>query len=146
MTGTCEGADDFGSGTDDAQHTPLRIPLWQITFLNGAQGFGRSGVTSQYYQLAPHLKKSFDSLTRKLIDHIKGTCTIRCACIVAQVQEVVLGQQLADAMQNGQSAISTVKDSDGTWCAGECHVYFNKSSTAVVMSSPMSGLMNGQAF
>jgi hypothetical protein len=30
--------------------------------------------------------------------------------IVAQVQVVVLGKQLADAMQDGQSAVATVED------------------------------------
>ena len=121
MTGAGKRSYDFGSRTNDAQNTSLRVPLWQIVLLNGTQCFGRCSIATQHNQLTSHLEKTFNGLTSKLIDYIERTSAIGSTGIVAQVEIVVLGQQLTNTMQNGQSAVSTIKYSYGTWCTGKQH-------------------------
>ena len=64
--------------------------------------------------MATHLEQFHNGLPCEFIDHLEGTGAIGCTGIIAQIQIVVLGQQLADAMQNGQSPIPAVEDADGT--------------------------------
>ena len=64
--------------------------------------------------MTAHLEEFHNGLTRKLIDHVEGTWTIRGSGIVAQIKIVVLGKQLADAVQDSESAIAAVKDTDRT--------------------------------
>ena len=62
--------------------------------------------------MATNLIQFDDGLACELIDHVEGPRTIGCTCIVAQIDIVVLGQLLADALKNGQSAIAGIEDSD----------------------------------
>ena len=65
--------------------------------------------------MATHLKKTLHGLPSELVDHLERTGTIGRTSIIAQVEVVVLGQQLADTMQNGQPTISAVKNTDRSW-------------------------------
>ena len=102
----------LGRRADDAKDAAVGIPSWQVVLLDGAQGLGRRRVTAEDDQMAPLLEESLHGLARKLIDDIEGTRTVRRTGIVAEVQVVVLGKQLADAVQDGQSAIAAVEDAD----------------------------------
>jgi hypothetical protein len=72
--------------------------MGQIVLLNGAQCLGRSCVTTQDNEMAAHLEQTDYCLTSKLIDHIERTASIGGTGIIAQVEIIVLGQQLADAV------------------------------------------------
>ena len=65
--------------------------------------------------MATHLEEAQHSLARELIDHVEGTWSIGCTGVVAQVEVVVLGKQLADAMKDGQTTVAAVEDADGAW-------------------------------
>ena len=108
-----ERADDLGGGTNNAQDPTVGVELGQIVLLDGTKGFGRGGVAAQNDQLAAHGEEFLDGLARELIDDIERAWTVGGPCIVAQVQIVVLGKQLAYAVQDGQSAIATVENADG---------------------------------
>ena len=62
--------------------------------------------------MTTHLEQAHHSLARKLVDDIKRAGTIGSTSIITQIKVVILGQQLANTMQNGQSAISAVKNAD----------------------------------
>ena len=113
MTALGEAADDFGGGADDAQYTALRVDLGQIYLLDGAQCLGRGGVAAEDHEMAAHLEEAQHGLARELIDHVEGTWSIGCTGIVAQIKIIVFGKQLADAMQDGESAVAAVEDADG---------------------------------
>ena len=65
--------------------------------------------------MATHLEELQDGLTRKLIDHVERTWSIRGTGIVAQIEIIVLGEQLTDAVKNGESAVSAVENADRSW-------------------------------
>ena len=113
VTAFRQAADDFCRGADDAQHTALRVDLGQIHLLDGAQCLGGGGVTAEDYEMAAHLEEAQHGLARELIDHVEGTWSIGCTGVVAQIKIIVFGKQLADAMQNGESAVAAVEDADG---------------------------------
>ena len=113
MAAAGERADDLGGGADDPQHAALGVKGRQVVLLNGAQSLGRSGVAAQDDQMAPHLEEAHDGLAREFVDDLEGTCAVGCTGIVAQIEVVVFGQQLADAMQDGESAVTTVENADG---------------------------------
>ena len=103
-----------GSKANNSQATNLL----QILLLNRAQSLGGSCVTAEDNEVTPHLKEPDDGLTGKLIDDVERTRSIRCTGIIAQIQVIVLGKQLADAVKNGKSAVATVKDADRAWVSG----------------------------
>ena len=87
--------------------------------LDGAQGLGRGGVAAKDDEMAPHLKESLHGLARKLVDHVEGTWAIGCAGVVAQVEVVVLGKQLAYAVKDGETAVAAIEDADGAGLSGQ---------------------------
>lgn len=87
--------------------------------LDGSQCLGRRGVAPQDDEMAPHLEKFDYRLPREFVHHIERTRSIRRTGIVAQVHIIVFGQQLTDAMKNGQSAITRVEHPDGAWRLGQ---------------------------
>ena len=72
--------------------------------------------------MASHGKEFLNSLTRKLIHHVKGTRPIRSAGIVAQIHKIMLGQDLPQLVQNGQAAIARIKYTDRTGIIWKVHV------------------------
>ena len=89
-------------------------------------------------QMATHGKKLQHSLAGKLIHHLERARTVRRTGVVAQVHVVILWQHLAQTMQDGEAAISGVKDSDRSGIGRQHH--FSFSSSAAVISSPISAL------
>ena len=83
MAGGGELSDDFGSGTDDAQHTAMGVEQGKVFLLYGAQCLGRGGVAPKDYQVAPHLKEFDDSLSGEFIHHVEGTRAVWSARVVA---------------------------------------------------------------
>ena len=118
VTATGERADNFGRGADDAQHAARSVPTGQVVLLNGAQGLGRRGVAAQNDQLTAHAEEFQNGLTRKLVYDVERAGAIRGTGIVAQIHVVVLGQQLADAMKDGQTAVARVENADGAGITG----------------------------
>ena len=51
----------------------------------------------------------------KFVDDVERTRAVGRTGIIAQIEVVVLGQQLADAMQNGQPTVSAVENADRSW-------------------------------
>ena len=78
----------------------------QVVLLNAAQRLRRSSVTTQDDQWTTHREKLPNSLPGVLVDHIERASSVGSTRIVAQVQIVVLGHQLANAFKDGQSAIA----------------------------------------
>ena len=63
--------------------------------------------------MTAHLKKPQHSLARKLIHHVEASWTVWRTGIVTQIEIIILGKLLADAVQNRESAIAAVEDADG---------------------------------
>ena len=63
--------------------------------------------------MATHLEEALHGLARKLIDHVERTRSVRGSGIVTQIEIVVLGKLLANAVKNGKSAVAAVEDADG---------------------------------
>ena len=114
-------ADDLSCRTNHAQDAAIGVPLWQVYLLDATQGFGGGSVTTQYDKVTPHLKEAQHSLTGELVNDFERTGTVGCTGIIAEVQVVVLGQQLAYAVQNGQSAVAAIENADGSRLTGERH-------------------------
>ena len=113
MTALGEFTDDLSRRTNDTQHTTIGIDLGDIILLYGAQSLRRGGVTAKDDEMATHLKELQHSLARELIDHLETARSIRRTGIVAQIKIIVLGKQLADAVQDGQASIAAVEDANG---------------------------------
>ena len=94
--------------------------------------------------MASHLKQALHGLAGELINHIEGTRSVRGTGIITQIQIIVFGQQLTDAIQDSQSAISAVKDTYRTWSLREFH-RFSFLTTSSLTSTPIAGSINGQA-
>jgi len=101
-----DAADDLGRGSDDAEHASAGIDGRNVALLNGAQGFGRRGVAAEDDEAATHGEQLEHGLAGELIDHLERARAVGRTSIIAQVHVVVLGQQLPDAMQDGQSAVA----------------------------------------
>ena len=107
-----ETANHLSRRTDDAQHAAVGGNLGDVNLLDGAQRLCRGRVTAENHQMAAHLKKLYDSLTGELIDHLETARAIRRTGIVAQIEIIVFGLHLTDAMQDGQTAIAAVEDTN----------------------------------
>ncbi len=86
-------SDDFGGRTDHPQHPVVRVDPGQVRLLNGPKGFCRSGIAGQYHQGAAHLEEPFHALQRIAVDRVKGTAAVGSPGIIAEVNEVMAGQQ-----------------------------------------------------
>lgn len=109
-------ADDLCRGTYYSQHAARGVELREIVLLYGAQGFRRGGIAAEYNQMASHIEQAHYCLTCELIHDVKRAWSVWRTGIVAQVQEIILGQQLAYAMKYGQTAIAGIEYSDRTRC------------------------------
>ena len=136
MAVACEMADGLYRGAYHAEHASRGVPLGQVVLLYGAQSLGRGGVAAQDNQLATHAEELEHRLAGEVVDHIKRARTVRRASIVAQEHIVILGQQLAYAMQDGESSVARIEDADRAWSHGQPFAHFRHSLTKVVMSSP----------
>ena len=114
MTALGETADDLCRRTDDAQNSTVGIDLRDIVLLDGAQGLGRSCIATKDNEMATHLEELDDCLACELIDHIETAWAVGGTGIVAQIEVIVLGKQLTDTVQDGQSAIAAVENADRT--------------------------------
>ena len=83
--------------------------------LDGSQRLGRCGIASLDDEMAPHFAKLDYGVPGKFVHPIERTRSIRRAGVVTQIHIIVFGQQLTDAMKNGQSAITGVEHPDGAW-------------------------------
>ena len=86
-----ERSDHFCRRTDDAQHSSVGVQLWKVVLLNRTECFGRSGVTSQDDEMAPHRKEALHGLSGELIYYVKRTRTVGGTSVIAQIEIVVLG-------------------------------------------------------
>lgn len=107
-----ELSDDLCSGTDDSEDTTMGIECGEVALLDGAQCLGRGGIAAENDKMAAHLKELQYSLARELINHLEGARAVGSTRVVAQIEIVILGQQLSDAVQDRQSAVSAVEDTD----------------------------------
>ena len=137
MAVACKFADNLGCRPDDAKHAARRIPLCEVVLLYASQSLGRSGVAPQDNQLATHIEEFLHGLARKLVHYLVRARSVRRAGVVAEVEIIILWQQLANAVQNGKSAVSAVEDayralSDGLQCV-------RRETTGGVSSNRMLG-------
>ena len=95
---------------DNAEYAAVRIARRQVVLLQSAERFGRSRVAGQYDQWAAALKERFDRLKRVLVDHFKRVRTIGGACVIAQIQIIILGQQTLKLSQDGHPPVAGVED------------------------------------
>ena len=106
MAGVGEAAHHLHRGADDAQHAALAAEAGEVVLLNGAEGFGRSGVAGQDDEFATAVEEGGDGFKGVAIDHIERARTIGGSCVVAKVEVVVLREEFANLPQNGQAAIA----------------------------------------
>ena len=98
-------------GTYDTKDPAIRVKRRDIDLLYCTQRLGRRGIASKDDKLAPLLEQIAYRLTRELVHDIKRARTVRSACIVAQIDLVVLWQQFLYLVINCQSTITGIEDS-----------------------------------
>lgn len=114
MACLCAFADHFNGWSDNAEDAACGVAhAGEVALLDAAQCLGGSGVAGEDDQRASGIEEMAHSLQGELIDALEGTGTVGGTCVVAQVEVVVLGHELADFLQNGEAAITAVKDSNG---------------------------------
>ena len=89
--------------------------------LDGAQCLGRGSVAAKHDQMAAQLEQADDRLACELIDHIERARAVGSTRVVAQIDIVVLGHEVVDALEDGQAPIARVEDADGAGRGGEVH-------------------------
>ena len=110
VAAACDVSDTLCRGAYDAKNTIGGSKLGKILLLDSAEGLGRSSIAGQYDQGATLVEKVSDSLKGKFVDHLETVCPIRGTGIVAQIKEIIFGHEMADCPQDGQSAISAIKN------------------------------------
>ena len=113
-------ADNLGRGTDNPQHSTRgqrfalgwRKKEWEVTLLNGTQCLGRSSVAGEDDKRTTEVKQTLHGLEREFINALEAAGTIRGTGIIAQVEIIVLRQKTAYLTQNGETAVTAVKDAD----------------------------------
>ena len=109
-----DAADTFRRGTYHAEHTAVGVYLRQVILLYRPQGFGGGGVAGEDDEMASHAEQFLHCLTSELIYDVERPWTIRSTGVVAEIEIVVLRQQLTHLMKDGQSAIAGIEHSDRT--------------------------------
>ena len=103
----------LGCGAHHAQDAAVGVEHGKVVLLDGAESLCRCGIARQDYQMATHGKELSHALLRKLIDAFKGTVSVWCAGIVAQIQIVISGHQTSDFPEYGEAAIAGIEHADG---------------------------------
>ena len=91
----------FGSRADDTQYTTVGGCCGQVILLNGAKGFGRSGVATENDEGTAHLEEFLDGLECELIHYVKRARTIGGTRIIAEIDVIILWHALTDAVKDG---------------------------------------------
>ena len=78
--------------------------------MDGAESFGRGCVAGEDDEGTSAVEEVTDSLEGELIDNLEGTWTVRGTSIIAQVEVVVLGHELANLLKDGETAVTAVED------------------------------------
>ena len=113
MLRVAEAVHQLDGRTDDAQDAPRGVPPREVALLDRAQRLGRSRVASQDDQLASLAEEAHDGLAREAIDHLKRTPAIRSPGIVSQIDVIIFGHLLLDFVEDCQSAVTGVENTDG---------------------------------
>jgi len=109
-----ERAERFDGGADDAEDATARVDFGQVNLLDGAQSLGGCCVAGQDDQRTALFKQGTDGLGGETIDHLEGARAVRGSGIVAQIEEVVFRQAVAEVRQDGEPAVAGVEDANGT--------------------------------
>ena len=96
----------FGRGADYAKHAARGVDARQVVLLDGAQGLGRRRVAGYDDQAAAHREQPPDGFEREAVDHVERARPVRSAGVVAQVDVVILRQEAAHLVEDGQSAVA----------------------------------------
>ena len=93
--GLCHG---FGSGGDHAQHR-------KVDFIpERFQGHRRRGITGDHEHFEPLCRQKSGALSRIAHDGGTGAGAVWNASAVAQVEDILFGQEPADGPHNGEAA------------------------------------------
>ena len=101
-----EMAHRFDGGAYHSQHAAGGVEACEVYFLNGFECFGRGGVAGQYDEMAAVAEERLDGLERVAVDDFEGMAAVGGARVVAQIDLVVLGEQLSDLPQVSQPAVA----------------------------------------
>lgn len=96
----------FGRGADYAKHAARGVDARQVVLLDGAQGLGRRRVAGYDDQAAAHREQPPDGFEREAVDHVERARPVRSAGVVAKVDVVILRQEAAHLVEDGQSAVA----------------------------------------
>ena len=80
----------LGRGTYHAEHAACGVEHGQVVLLYGTQSLGRGRVAGQDDKVAAHREQFYHGLARKLVHHVERARPVGGACVVAEVQVVVL--------------------------------------------------------
>ena len=104
-------ADNLRGRTDYSKYTAVWVEFRQVFLLNAAESLCRGGVTAEDDKVATHREELDDCLAGELIDDVERAWSVRRTGVVAKVYVVVVGQQLADTVEDSQSTIAGVEHS-----------------------------------
>lgn len=109
-----ERTDGFDRGTYHAEHALCGVEAFKVAFLYGAESLCRGRVAGQYDERTALGEEVLYGLERILVDDVVGVGTVGGTCVVAEVEIVVLWQELAYLAENGESAVAGVENADGS--------------------------------
>ena len=99
-------------GDQHPQDPAVRVALRQIDLLDAAQGPGRGGVAGQDDELAPVGEEIVHRLLGEALHHAVRAGAVGNPGVVAQVEIVVIRQELEKLPQHHQAAESGIKHAD----------------------------------
>ena len=80
--------------------------------LDRAECLGTGSIACKDDEIAALLVQEIDCLEGVFVNDIKRACSVGCTRIVAQIEVIVLGKMLANFVENGQSAVAAIKNTN----------------------------------
>jgi hypothetical protein len=111
-------ADGFDGGADNAEDSPVGGQYGEVALLDGTQSLGGGGVTGEDDKRATLVEEADDGLAGETVNGFERTSAIGSACIVAEIDIVVTGQTPADTVEDGQSSVSGIENTNSPHAHG----------------------------
>lgn len=106
------GGKRLDCGADYSEHAARGIDEGQVALLYRPQGFGRSGVAGEDYEVAALVEQMPYGLEREAVYEVERACAVGRACVVAEVEEVGVGDDPPQFAQYSEASVARVEYSD----------------------------------
>ena len=110
MFGACALRNNLNRRADNTQHAQL-VGV-DVVLLNRAKRLGTGSIAGKDDEIATLLVQVINRLKGVFINDIKRACSIGRTRIVTQVEILILGEMLANVIQDSQSAVTAVENTN----------------------------------